>query len=170
MTETWGICPLLGSDYEVSSIGNVRRATPGQGVKNRGKNLFQGSLRTGHRRIVVRERGYMVHVLVLETFVGPRPRGMVGCHNNGIPTDNRVENLRWDTRSGNQLDMNRHGTSGRSKTHCVNGHEFSDENTSWRLSPNGQPRRDCIACNRIRARRQRAAHGVTTQDNSISCM
>lgn len=32
------------------------------------------------------------------------------CHNNGIQTDNRLENLRWDTRSANRQDAIRHGT------------------------------------------------------------
>lgn len=51
--------------------------------------------------------------LVLECFVGPRPLGMHGCHNDGDPKNNRVENLRWDTPRGNQADRIRHGTSNR---------------------------------------------------------
>ena len=51
-----------------------------------------------------------VHRLVLETFVGPCPQGMEACHNNGNPLDNRVGNLRWDTRSANQKDAVRQGT------------------------------------------------------------
>lgn len=49
-----------------------------------------------------------VHRLVLEAFVGPCPAGMVGCHNNGDHTDNRLENLRWDTPSANNLDRIAH--------------------------------------------------------------
>lgn len=56
-----------------------------------------------------------IHRLVLETFIGPCPDGMECCHNNGNPLDNKLENLRWDTRSNNQLDSIRHGTYGRSK-------------------------------------------------------
>jgi hypothetical protein len=51
-----------------------------------------------------------VHHLVLEAFVGPRPPGTEACHNNGDPSDNRLENLRWDTRRANRHDMRRHGT------------------------------------------------------------
>lgn len=51
-----------------------------------------------------------VHLIVLEAFVGPRPEGMHGCHNNGDPTDNRPENLRWDTPRGNAADRMKHGT------------------------------------------------------------
>lgn len=51
-----------------------------------------------------------VHRLVLEAFVGPAPEGMEGCHNNGDPWDNRLENLRWDTHQANMADAAAHGT------------------------------------------------------------
>jgi predicted XRE-type DNA-binding protein len=51
-----------------------------------------------------------VHRLVLEAFIGLCPEGMEACHNNGVKTDNRLDNLRWDTLSNNQLDRVRHGT------------------------------------------------------------
>jgi len=51
-----------------------------------------------------------VHRLVLQTFVGPCPLGMEGCHNNGNPSYNWLSNLRWDTRSANALDAVKHGT------------------------------------------------------------
>lgn len=51
-----------------------------------------------------------VHRLVLETFVGSCPEGMETCHNNGVRTDNRLCNLRWDTRSNNSRDSVKHGT------------------------------------------------------------
>lgn len=58
-----------------------------------------------------------VHRLILETFVGPCPKGMVACHNNGKRDDNRLENLRWDTISNNHLDKVKHGTSNRGEKH-----------------------------------------------------
>ncbi|MCK5608340.1 HNH endonuclease [Candidatus Pacearchaeota archaeon] len=51
-----------------------------------------------------------VHRLVLETFVGSRPKNMECCHNNGIKIDNRLENLRWDTAKNNIKDAIKHGT------------------------------------------------------------
>jgi hypothetical protein len=51
-----------------------------------------------------------VHRLVLETYVGPCPKGMEACHNNGDRRDNRLENLRWGTRSANIYDAVKHGT------------------------------------------------------------
>ncbi|QDV35575.1 HNH endonuclease [Tautonia plasticadhaerens] len=51
----------------------------------------------------------LVHQLVLESFVGPRPPGTVCCHNDGDPGNNRVANLRWDTPQANSDDILRHG-------------------------------------------------------------
>lgn len=56
-------------------------------------------------------RHVYVHTVVLMAFVGPRPDGMEGCHENGDPTDNRQSNLRWGTRKENAEDMVRHGRS-----------------------------------------------------------
>lgn len=52
----------------------------------------------------------LVHQLVLEAFVGPRPQGMFACHDDGNPANNRLENLRWDTPAANSADKVRHGT------------------------------------------------------------
>lgn len=51
-----------------------------------------------------------VHVLVLETFVGPRPDGMEGAHNDGNPLNCRRDNLRWATPTENNRDKYAHGT------------------------------------------------------------
>jgi predicted XRE-type DNA-binding protein len=56
------------------------------------------------------QRTFRVGPLVLLTFVGPKPPKMWCCHNNGIRTDNRVTNLRWDTPQNNQLDKISHRT------------------------------------------------------------
>jgi hypothetical protein len=51
-----------------------------------------------------------VHILVLNAFTGPCPPGMEGCHSNGDATNNRLDNLRWDTHISNVQDSIRHGT------------------------------------------------------------
>ncbi len=53
----------------------------------------------------------LVHRMVLESFVGPCPEGCEGCHTNSIRTDNRLENLRWDTRASNTQDRVNKGSS-----------------------------------------------------------
>ena len=61
------------------------------------------------RRDPAATRVCLVHVLVLEAFVGPRPPGMDGCHYDGDPSNNTLANLRWDTRKANAADAIRHG-------------------------------------------------------------
>ena len=52
----------------------------------------------------------------METFVGLRPPGLICCHWDGDPANNRLENLRWDTYKSNCEDMLRHGTRRRGAT------------------------------------------------------
>jgi hypothetical protein len=58
----------------------------------------------------VRKRRHYIHRLVLEAFVGRRPEGMVCCHYDGDPANNRLDNLRWDSYRANEEDKLRHGT------------------------------------------------------------
>jgi hypothetical protein len=49
-----------------------------------------------------------VHQIILETFVGPKPDGMESCHYpDPDRTNNRIENLRWDTHAENAKDKYR---------------------------------------------------------------
>jgi hypothetical protein len=60
------------------------------------------------------------HRLVLEAFVGPCPAGMEACHfPDRNPANNRLENLRWDTKTENAADADRHGTRPRGSRHGV---------------------------------------------------
>jgi hypothetical protein len=102
--------------YEVSDFGRVGSYLTKQGSKKGEPWAIGGTLKIlspgpssrGHRIATLRRDGRsvgrLVHHLVLEAFVGPRPPGMQGCHNNNDPTDNRLSNLRWDTPSENQRD------------------------------------------------------------------
>ncbi len=106
--------PVVGYEnkYEVGNDGSIWNLH----FRSRGrrKEMKQGISPTGYCRITLRRDGkskeYSAHRLVLAAFVGPCPQKMVGCHNNGIRTDNNLDNLRWDTLSNNNLDMVRHGT------------------------------------------------------------
>lgn len=44
---------------------------------------------------------------VLQTFVGPRPEGKVCCHYDDSRSNNRLDNLRWDTQGANIEDARR---------------------------------------------------------------
>lgn len=106
--------PVPGYDglYEVSDHGHVR------GFKRQGSaggSLVATAQPRGYRKICLyrnrRRTACWVHRLVLEAFVGPAPTGMIACHGNGDPGDNRLANLRWDTPSSNYEDARRHGTA-----------------------------------------------------------
>jgi hypothetical protein len=157
MLETWR--PVAGYEgaYEVSDHGrvrSVRRWVEYRGGKRRAGGLVLKPVLTNRFHLSVnlyqggRATSRTVHSLVLEAFVGARPDGLHGCHNDGDPNNNHVGNLRWDTPSGNILDSVRHGTHNEArKTHCVNGHEYTAENTRW---ARGGRKRVCRACHRAR--------------------
>lgn len=55
---------------------------------------------------------YRVHRLICSAFNGKSPKGYDVDHVNGIKTDNRMENLRWASRSSNLRGARRvHGVS-----------------------------------------------------------
>ena len=111
----WAVIPNM-ENYEVSEHGQVRRL-PHSVPNGRGgiRNLPMKMLKLaknhdGYMRVKVGHKLIFAHVLVLESFVGERPDGMQCCHNNGIPDDNRLINLRWDTPKNNVHDRRFHGT------------------------------------------------------------
>lgn len=99
-------------------------------------------------------RTFLVHLLVLQTFVGPCPPGLQACHNNGDPQDPRLSNLRYDTPEGNAADKLAHGTDPRrNKTHCPLGHPYAGDNLLVVARRRGADGfwRSCKAC-RLEAR------------------
>jgi hypothetical protein len=109
--ETWLAVVGYEGLYEVSSDGRIRNVRTGKlkvyTYDKQKRRPFVGLWRNNKIRIIY------PHKAVLEAFVGPRPKGMEACHNNGDPFDNKVTNLRWDTTRNNQLDRIKHGTSNR---------------------------------------------------------
>lgn len=59
-----------------------------------------------------RVRRVAVHILMMETFIGPRPEGMRDIrHLDGIKVNNSLSNLRYGTRIENIEDARLHGTA-----------------------------------------------------------
>lgn len=51
------------------------------------------------------KRRHFVHRTVLAVFVGPCPEGMEACHfPDRNPSNNKLSNLRWDTKKANAAD------------------------------------------------------------------
>lgn len=115
-TEVWKAIPGFEGKYEVSDLGRVRslphyvrvvaRGTEAKRLSP-GRILRPGPSKSGHVSVAIgKGNSRLVHQLVLEAFVGPRPAAPEGSlidvlHLNGNPQDNRLVNLRYGTRSEN---------------------------------------------------------------------
>jgi len=124
-SEIWKRIPGYGDHYEASNLGQIRsldriveKICSGINVglckqNYKGKVLKQQIHKHGHKTVHVGVDGkkfsLSVHRLVLAAFVGECPDGMEACHNNGISSDNRPENLRWDSHFENNQDRKKHG-------------------------------------------------------------
>lgn len=139
--EIWKTVPE-DTRYAVSSEGRVRH----------GANILRGEIGSDRRiRVTISGRRKSVHVLVAELFHGPRPTGAECLHGDGDPQNNSARNLRWGTRSENQIDSVNHGSHYQaSKTHCPRGHALAAGNLVRRKLPY----RQCLTCERERDRRR----------------
>ncbi len=109
--ENWLPIPDFEGIYEVSDLGRIRS------VKS-GKIKQATILKTDPRPFVLlwkhnKPKMIRVHTAVLSAFVGRKPTGMEGCHNDGNCQNNVLGNLRWDTPKANHADKIRHGTTNR---------------------------------------------------------
>ena len=155
MNEEWR--PVVGyeGDYEVSSCGRVRSLDrlvqrPTSPFRARGRTLKPVLVR-GYPLVTLRGgRRHLVHVLMLEAFVGPRPEGMYGCHWDDVKTNNVLSNLRWDTPAANSEDKRRHGNVYMSnKAGCPAGHALAEPNLVAAHVREGH--RGCLSCCRARS-------------------
>jgi hypothetical protein len=74
-------------------------------IPTRGK---KGRPRFVMRIDLVRRKAMFVYVAVLLAFAGPCPPGMIGCHDDGDPSNNHARNIRWDSHKANKADALRH--------------------------------------------------------------
>lgn len=150
--EVWK--PVVGWEgfYEVSSWGRVRSTTSQIPLKRGGHRLRTGKIRalqskeSGHLSVDLKRSGerktYLVHRLIAEAFIPNPDNHPVVRHLNDVPTDNRLENLAWGTRSDNLHDMVRNGLHFfASRAACSRGHEYTPEST--RMS---KRQRTCRLC------------------------
>lgn len=126
--ENWKAIAGYEGYYEVSDQGRVRSLDRTVNFADGRQRFYAGRMcnskahEAGYplvllSRGVALKRWALVHQLVAEAFLGPCPSGQEVCHENGVPVDVRLENLRYDTRKGNAADMQRHGTLRCGATH-----------------------------------------------------
>lgn len=102
MTEDWRT--IVGTGYQVSDHGNVRRAVAGRATWP-GRPLRPFLNPNGYLTVSLVTGGknhtHTIHTLVAGAFIGPRPIGHDVNHRDGNKTNNAAENLEYVTRSGN---------------------------------------------------------------------
>lgn len=92
--EVW-ITTYIDKNFEVSNLGRIRN--------KKTKVLHQGSLtKDGYCQVSILNKNYKVHRIVLQSF-NPMENfeELTVDHINGIRSDNKLENLRWETNENN---------------------------------------------------------------------
>ncbi len=138
--ETWRL--IEGFPYEVSSFGNIRRL---------GKSVnLKPAFTHGYPHVTLcvdnQKTSARVHVHVAKAFLGPAPFGTtLVAHNDGEPSNCRVDNIRWASVLENRKDMVRHETQVHgSKSNFAKLHE-RDIPTIRGLLKQGLPRKAIAA-------------------------
>lgn len=110
MEEIWKNVIGYENIYQVSNLFNVKKIS----------GLKQGILKpqinkNGYFRIGLtknnKRKQCLVHILVLESFVGPKPFPKAVCrHLDGNSSSKNILNLKWGTAKENTKDSIKHGT------------------------------------------------------------
>lgn len=118
MSEVWKDVPGYEGLYQVSDQGRVKslaRIVPrGSSFLPVKERILRPGLSHGYPMVILQKNGeswnVRVHILVMLTFVGPRPEGLDVCHGDGNRLNARLKNLRYGTRQENLGDAVLHGT------------------------------------------------------------
>lgn len=165
--------------YEASTLGQVRSVDriitrcDGQVRQLRGRSLVQASRPVSGRRTVTlsyqneQSTEYVAH-LVLSAFVGLCSPGQWGLHKDDDPTNDHLNNLRWDTPRENVLDTLRNGhNQARNRTHCPADPPHVLVVPNLVASKFLAGHRKCLTCDRAHAAAQRAKRAGLPYDLAI---
>ena len=120
MVEQWKAIKDYEGLYEVSDLGRVR-SLDRKVIHSNGREHFctgtiiKGRLDKNGRYLVDlhkngKSKTTRRYVLVAEAFIGPRPEGYDVCHIDGDLSNNKLSNLKYDTRTQNRIDIYRYGS------------------------------------------------------------
>jgi hypothetical protein len=116
MKEVWKDILGYKGIYQASDQGRIKSLSrlDSRGHKIKGRILKPVKEKDNYLHVTLCKNGKIkrrkIHHLILETFVGLCPDGMECCHNINNRQNNRLSNLRWDTKSSNSRDSIRDGT------------------------------------------------------------
>lgn len=112
--ETWKDIEGYKGLYQVSSLGCIKSFPK---YRKKISTILKPHQKTDGYLLVCLyksniRKDFYIHRLVLTTFIGPPPAGMICRHLNSIKTDNRLCNLKWGTYiENNGTDKIKHGTN-----------------------------------------------------------
>ena len=110
----------------------------------------------GYGRLNITGFSAYAHRYAYETLVGPIPHGLDIHHRCERPACCNPAHM--ETVVHVEHPIGRQGQFGKAKTHCPQGHEYTEENTKWNLVPSGGKQikvRMCRTCRNEKAREYR---------------
>jgi transposase len=137
-------------DYSITRDGKIYRMTfrNRNSYKETEPRLLKNKLDKAHGYVLVQlcKNGEIhtefLHKLLLETFIGKCPEGKESSHINGIRSDNRIENLCWETRKENHARKHQHGTAQFGEKNPFVKLSEADVKEIWEMLSNGKKQRD----------------------------
>lgn len=113
--------PLAGEEWRDTGLGGYQASSLGRVLSNKRCRNGRPKIVLGHvdadgyvKLSLSLEGGLVITVkrpsLIARTFLGAKPDGTEVAHENGIPSDDRADNLRYKTPQQNIHDKLRHGT------------------------------------------------------------
>jgi len=122
--EIWKPIKGFEKSYQISSFGRIKSNTrfvvhsmrhDKTFIRLRKSRMIKfGTHEFGYPQVTLQQEGRIlyssVHRLVLENFVGPKPKGYQCSHLDGNPKNNNIDNLKWESPSDNNKRKKDHKT------------------------------------------------------------